>query len=118
MRRLLIGCGGVFAVLIILTAITLITLPKTTGFTLDWKALIKLQPPIFITHYKVVDIERDCFENVSSLPLVGVDIWSVGDEYIRGRTVDAVIFKLKKEDCEVNVLFESMEEYQRAIDES
>lgn len=110
-------------VLLIIGAILLLgtlVLEKKLGVVVDWHAVFRLQPPIFKTQYRVVMIkyaDRQTFEEEASrLGLLGIDIWEMGDDYMIGATTDPNIQKLRKGGFQVEILFETIEDYLKALE--
>jgi hypothetical protein len=111
------------AVLVVSVAACLgtLVLARTTGYAVDWRALLRLQPPILRVQQRVVRIwyqhPEEPENQLSDRDLVGLDVWSVTDEFILGAATDPNIRRLRRAGFTVDVLYDSLEEYSEAARE-
>lgn len=120
MKRWIVRLGFVFLIIGTILYIGILILEKRLGYVVDWQAVLQMQPPIFKAQYRVIRIDYEDLETfdkeMSNLGLFTIDIWSVGDNFMIGATTDPNIQKIRKAGFRVAVLYETLEEYHRAVE--
>lgn len=85
-----------------------------------WDAVVKGENPILEVKYRVIEVQFSdiqTYKNTVEKLGLSVDEWAASDTSVTGGATETTINQLRKAGFTVKVLYDSYEEYQKAVEE-